>query len=182
MKSFRPKEVEHWLLTAPREKLVKVGAKVVGHGRYVTLQLAEVALPRKLFRKIPRRIDKLRPKPAPPRAEKIGGKVKTAGEVRLNGRRPGQTAFQTTSNHKNRVVGWLRKNGNSPDGKNVGTLAANFELSGECRYGRGRLLCRCIHTTGLKSSLLARNRLIPKFKISGNCVIVIIIWQGLFVF
>ncbi len=28
-----PTEVEHWSLTAPREKLVKIGAKVVRHGR-----------------------------------------------------------------------------------------------------------------------------------------------------
>ena len=37
-----PKEVEHWSLTTLREKLVKIGAKVVSHGRYVTFQLAEV--------------------------------------------------------------------------------------------------------------------------------------------
>ena len=44
-----PKEVEHWSLTTLREKLVKIGAKVVSHGRYVTFQLAEVAVPRSLF-------------------------------------------------------------------------------------------------------------------------------------
>ncbi len=38
-----PKEVEHWSLTTLRETLVKIGAKVVSHGRYVTFQLAEVA-------------------------------------------------------------------------------------------------------------------------------------------
>jgi hypothetical protein len=53
------------MLTTLREKLVKIGAKVVGHGRYVSFQLAEVAVPRKLFREILRRIDDLRPKPAP---------------------------------------------------------------------------------------------------------------------
>ncbi len=41
-----PKEVEHWSLTTLREKLVKIGAKVVRHGRYVTFQLAEVAVPK----------------------------------------------------------------------------------------------------------------------------------------
>ena len=46
-----PKEVEHWSLTTLREKLVKIGAKVVSHGRYVTFQLAEVAVPRDLFGK-----------------------------------------------------------------------------------------------------------------------------------
>ena len=60
-----PKEVEHWSLTTLREKLVKIGAKVVRHGRYVTFQLAEVAIPRSLFVGILRRIDRLRPRPAP---------------------------------------------------------------------------------------------------------------------
>lgn len=60
-----PKEVEHWSLTTIREKLVKIGAKVVAHGRYVTFQMAEVAVPRDLFRKILRLIDRLRrPTPA----------------------------------------------------------------------------------------------------------------------
>ncbi len=36
-----PKEMEHWSLTTLREKLVKIGAKVVAHGRYVNFQLAE---------------------------------------------------------------------------------------------------------------------------------------------
>ena len=30
-----PKEVEHWSLTMLRERWVKIGAKVVGQGRYV---------------------------------------------------------------------------------------------------------------------------------------------------
>ena len=60
-----PKEVEHWSLTTLREKLVKIGAKVVSHGRYVTFQLAEVAVQRELFRKILSLIDDLRPRPAP---------------------------------------------------------------------------------------------------------------------
>ena len=55
-----PKEIEHWSLTTIREKLVKIGAKVVAHGRYVTFQMAEVAVPRALFRDILERIDRLR--------------------------------------------------------------------------------------------------------------------------
>ncbi len=50
--SVVPKEAEHRSLTALREKLVKIGAKGVSHGRYVTFQFAEVAVPRDLFRKI----------------------------------------------------------------------------------------------------------------------------------
>jgi len=60
-----PKEVEHWSLTTLREKLVKIGAKVVSHGRYVTFQTAEVAVPRELFRKILSLIDDLRRRPVP---------------------------------------------------------------------------------------------------------------------
>jgi hypothetical protein len=54
-----------WSLTTLREKLVKIGAKVVRHGRYVAFQLAEVAVPKELFRKILSLIDDLRPRPAP---------------------------------------------------------------------------------------------------------------------
>jgi len=60
-----PKEVEHWSLTTLREKLVKIGAKVVSHGRYVTFQLAEVAVPRELFQKILGLIGDLRRRPVP---------------------------------------------------------------------------------------------------------------------
>ncbi len=61
-----PKEVEHWSLTTLREKLVKIGAKVVLHGGYITFQLPEVAIPRSLFANILRLIDGLRPTPLPP--------------------------------------------------------------------------------------------------------------------
>jgi Transposase DDE domain group 1 len=60
-----PDEVEHWSLTTLREKLVKIGARIVRHGRYVVFQLAEVAVPRPLFAEILRRIDRLRPRPPP---------------------------------------------------------------------------------------------------------------------
>ena len=52
-------------LTSLREKLIKIGAKIVRHGRYVTFQMAEVVIPRDLFADILRRIDRLRPPPAP---------------------------------------------------------------------------------------------------------------------
>ncbi len=60
-----PKEVECWSLTSLREKAVKIGAKVVRHGRQVTFQLADVAVPKELFRKILNLIDDLQPRPAP---------------------------------------------------------------------------------------------------------------------
>ena len=54
-------------MTALRDKLIKIGAKVVRHGRYDTFQLAEVAISRRLFAEILRLIEGLRPKPAPAR-------------------------------------------------------------------------------------------------------------------
>ena len=60
-----PEEVAHWSLTTLREKLVKIGAKVVRHGRYVTFQLAEVGVPKSLFEKILGLIDDLRRRPVP---------------------------------------------------------------------------------------------------------------------
>jgi hypothetical protein len=53
-------------LTTLRDKLIKIGAKIIRHGRYVTFQLAEVAVPKALFAEILRRIDGLRPGPVPP--------------------------------------------------------------------------------------------------------------------
>ena len=60
-----PEAVKQWSLTSLREKLVKIGAKVVRHGRYVIFQMAEVAVPKGLFQEILRLIDGLRPRPAP---------------------------------------------------------------------------------------------------------------------
>jgi hypothetical protein len=50
-------------MTTPREKLIKIGAKVVSHRRYVAFQLAEVVIPRNLFADILRMIAELRPPP-----------------------------------------------------------------------------------------------------------------------
>jgi len=55
-----PPAIRHWSLTTLREKLVKIGAKVVRHAGYVTFQLAEVAISSKLFRQILDRIRRLR--------------------------------------------------------------------------------------------------------------------------
>jgi hypothetical protein len=60
-----PKAAEPWSLTSLREKLIKIAAKVVSHGRYVTFQMAEVAVPRQMFHDILRLIARLRAPPAP---------------------------------------------------------------------------------------------------------------------
>ncbi len=54
-----PKPVRHWSLTTLREKLFKIGAKVTRHAKYVTFQLAKVAVPRRLFAAILDRLAKL---------------------------------------------------------------------------------------------------------------------------
>ena len=51
-----PASVKHWTLTTLRDKLIKIGAKMVRHARYITFQLAEVAVPRRLYRTILKRI------------------------------------------------------------------------------------------------------------------------------
>jgi hypothetical protein len=41
-----PQPIKDWSLTSLKEKLIKIGAKVVSHGRYVAFQMAEVAIRR----------------------------------------------------------------------------------------------------------------------------------------
>jgi hypothetical protein len=60
-----PKTAEPWSLTSLKEKLIKIGAKVVSHGRYVTFQMAEVAVSRQTVAEILSLIARLRAPPAP---------------------------------------------------------------------------------------------------------------------
>ena len=60
-----PEPIKDWSLTSLKEKLIKIGAKVVTHGRYVAFQMAEVAVPRTLFAEILRLIADLRPRSPP---------------------------------------------------------------------------------------------------------------------
>jgi len=55
-----PKSISDWSLRTMREKLVKIGAKVVSHARYVTFQMAEVLISRSLFYEILDRIRRLK--------------------------------------------------------------------------------------------------------------------------
>jgi hypothetical protein len=54
-------EVARWSLMSLREKVVKIGAKVIAHGRYAIFQMAEVAVPREQFGRILDRIRRPRP-------------------------------------------------------------------------------------------------------------------------
>src|SRR5437588_2767221 len=60
-----PEPIKDWSLTSLKEKLIKIGAKVVSHGRYVIFQMAEVAIARHMFQEILRLIAELRPPPTP---------------------------------------------------------------------------------------------------------------------
>jgi hypothetical protein len=55
-----PRSIKGWTLTTLREKLTKIGAKVVTRAKCVVFQLAEVAVPRQLFAAILDRIGRLR--------------------------------------------------------------------------------------------------------------------------
>ena len=63
-----PRPVKHRSLTTLREKLIKIGAKVVHHARYGRSQMAELGMPHQLFRAILDRIRRLRSLRVLPRA------------------------------------------------------------------------------------------------------------------
>src|SRR6195256_6536724 len=44
-----PEPIKDWSMTTLKERLIKIGAKGVSHGRYVAFQMAEGAIPRNLF-------------------------------------------------------------------------------------------------------------------------------------
>ena len=56
-----PAEITQWSMTTLRERLVKIGAKIVRHGRSVIFQMAEVMIPRHLFQEILTAVAALRP-------------------------------------------------------------------------------------------------------------------------
>jgi hypothetical protein len=87
-----PEAIKDWSLTSLKEKLIKIGAKVVSHGRYVAFQMAEIAIPRNLFADILRLIGELRPPPITSTGQCVRlSRVppKTRGDVRLDDRRFG---------------------------------------------------------------------------------------------
>ena len=58
-----PEAVSHWSLTTLRDRLAKIGAKIVRHGRSITFQMAEVMVSHDLFQQILDTIAALRPSP-----------------------------------------------------------------------------------------------------------------------
>jgi hypothetical protein len=55
-----PGKIKHWSLRTLLVKLIKIGAKVLRHSRYVAFQMAEVAISKEIFAKILSRINRLR--------------------------------------------------------------------------------------------------------------------------
>jgi hypothetical protein len=55
-----PRSIRHLSLTTLRDKLIKIGAKVISHARYTIFQMAEVAVPKEIFEAILEKIDRLR--------------------------------------------------------------------------------------------------------------------------
>ena len=60
-----PEPIKDWSLTSLKDRLIKIGAKIVSHGRYVAFQIADVAVPNNLFADILLMIADLRPPPNP---------------------------------------------------------------------------------------------------------------------
>jgi len=58
-----PKKIKDWSLRTLQVKLIKIGAKVVKHARYVIFQMSEVLVSKRLFQEILERIHRLKPVP-----------------------------------------------------------------------------------------------------------------------
>ena len=61
-----PKTIKDWSLRTVQLKLIKIGAKVVRHSKYVIFQMAEVMVSKSLFHEILERISNLKPVPIGP--------------------------------------------------------------------------------------------------------------------
>jgi hypothetical protein len=56
-----PKKIRDWSLRTLQVKLIKIGAKVIRHSRYVIFQMAEVMVSKSLFHEIVERISHFKP-------------------------------------------------------------------------------------------------------------------------
>jgi hypothetical protein len=61
-----PKSVKQWSLRTLRDKLIKIGAKVISHSRYVIFQMAEVMVSKSSFHEILECISRLKLVPIGP--------------------------------------------------------------------------------------------------------------------
>ncbi len=121
-----PEPIKHWSPTTLKERLIKIDAKVVSHGRYVAFQMTEVANSRDLFADILRLIAGLRPPPIVSSAYAFcsPASADASAEVRLD--------EGMTSVFQHRTGGGSKSDGT--DSKHTG-----YALSGERKGGRMRL-------------------------------------------
>jgi hypothetical protein len=85
-----PEPIKDWSLTSLKEKLIKIGAKVISHGRYFAFQMAGVAIPRSVFADILRLIAELQSPPVASTEKSVRlSRVpsKTTGDLRHNDRK-----------------------------------------------------------------------------------------------
>ncbi|MCP5000665.1 MAG: transposase, partial [Hyphomicrobiales bacterium] len=61
-----PRTIADWSLTSLRDRMIKIGAKAVRHARSISLQLAEVAVPRDLWNEMLAKISDLKAKAQAP--------------------------------------------------------------------------------------------------------------------
>jgi hypothetical protein len=54
-----PRDAAHLSLSSIQLKLIKIGAKIISHSRMTVFQMAEVAVPEKLFRSMLSKIHRL---------------------------------------------------------------------------------------------------------------------------
>jgi len=54
-----PKSIKTWSMTTLKNKLIKLGARIVKHARYTHFQLAEISISSKLFQKLLERVNQL---------------------------------------------------------------------------------------------------------------------------
>jgi len=61
--NFLPRQMETWSLTSLKERVIKVGARMVKHARMLVFQMAEVSMTRGMLAEILKRVRQLEPVP-----------------------------------------------------------------------------------------------------------------------
>jgi hypothetical protein len=151
-----PKPIRGWTLTTLREKLIKIGAKLVSHSKYVIFQLAEVAVPRQLFAAILERIARLRLVCASGsgsrRRAKRSGRCPSGFKVRLAGR------FRGMSNGEGPYALGSGRDGAGAGGASWGKIDAIVPPRGNMPAGVAADAANGVHVGKTGSMFGARSR------------------------
>jgi hypothetical protein len=117
-------QAEPWSLTTLREKLIKIDARVVSHGRYVTFRMAEVAVRQQTFQEILSLIARLGAPPAPAWGVLRSTAIDNDGRVHLE---RGKATSSSAAGRVHRRFGCQR-----------GRLPSNFLAMAPRRDGKSR--------------------------------------------